>query len=159
MFNPDLFGDYRDPQNAIQEAAISGDDYGGFFNDALALPDFSSPYNAPDDASALTQNLAQEMDKRSSDNAMKKDKDAHKICSMEKIWYAALSHNGAMSATDLLLNRDRLAADVRFEKGDIDLDSFCTEFKAKVQCTQSGFGIEKHEMEKIMAKLPEKKGV
>ena len=41
-FDPVLFGDYRDPQESI----MSGE-YSGFFNDALAMPDFGSPLNQP----------------------------------------------------------------------------------------------------------------
>lgn len=42
LFDPQLFGDYREPQENI----LSGDGFtDGFFNDAFAMPDFNSPYN------------------------------------------------------------------------------------------------------------------
>ena len=41
-FDPVLFGDYRDPQETIMNA-----DFGGFFNDAFPIPDFSSPLTTP----------------------------------------------------------------------------------------------------------------
>jgi AP-1-like factor len=45
QFDPQLFGDYREPQNAI---VGDGDFTGGFFNDAMPTMDFSSPFNWAD---------------------------------------------------------------------------------------------------------------
>jgi AP-1-like factor len=45
QFDPVLFGDYREPQNAI---VGDGDFTGGFFNDAMPTMDFNSPFNWAD---------------------------------------------------------------------------------------------------------------
>jgi AP-1-like transcription factor len=44
QFDPQLFGDYREPQENI----LAGDAYGsdGFFDAAFAMPEFNSPFNA-----------------------------------------------------------------------------------------------------------------
>lgn len=50
QFDPALFGDYRDPQDAVLS-----NDFGGFFDDAFALPDLgaSNFYSYGDTASPV----------------------------------------------------------------------------------------------------------
>ncbi|KAI9793794.1 MAG: DNA-binding transcription factor yap1 [Candelina submexicana] len=58
QFDPVLFNDYRDPQDAVNSV-----DFGGFFDEALPLPDFGSPYNFNDTlVTAPRNNLLQQID-------------------------------------------------------------------------------------------------
>lgn len=50
-FDPVLFGDYREPQNNILSGTTFDD---SFFNNAIDMPDFSSPFNIEPSPSATT---------------------------------------------------------------------------------------------------------
>ncbi len=60
QFDPVLFGDYRDPQDAVNSV-----DFSGFFDEALPLPDFGSPYNFSDTSNTAPKNtLMQQIDNK-----------------------------------------------------------------------------------------------
>jgi AP-1-like factor len=89
QFNPDLFGDYRESQDAIATA-----DFGGFFNEAFPLPDLGSPPASYETAApgAPKAKVPEGMDKKKYDDipVMPREKATPDMLSMSKIWSVRL---------------------------------------------------------------------
>lgn len=89
QFDPQLFGDYREPQdNVLSNGAFSD----SFFQDAFALPDFDSPFNVePTPAPAPKKDLLQEIDERQNqDEEVVPGEDRSQMLSCNTIWYDSL---------------------------------------------------------------------
>lgn len=86
-FDPILFGDYRESQDAV----IS-QDFGSFFNDAFPLPDLGSPQHNFNDVAAepgLKHDLLKQVDAaREGEDEMVPGEDRGKMMSCTKIWYS-----------------------------------------------------------------------
>jgi len=86
QFDPQLFGDYREPQENILSAEPYSD---SFFTEAYALPDFSSPYNiAPSPAQPKKDLVAQIDDKQNEEDEVVPAEDTSKMLNCNTIWYA-----------------------------------------------------------------------
>ena len=90
QFDPVLFSDYREPQDAILSQ-----DFGTFFNDAFPSPDLGSPFqnlNDPPSSSAPKKDLVSEIDRRldDDDDEVVPGEDTSQMMSCTKIWYALL---------------------------------------------------------------------
>jgi AP-1-like factor len=86
QFDPQLFGDYREPQENILSAEPYSD---SFFTEAYALPDFSSPYNiAPSPAPPKKDLVAQIDDKQNEEDEVVPAEDTSKMLNCNTIWYA-----------------------------------------------------------------------
>lgn len=89
QFDPVLFGDYREPQDAVLSQ-----DYGTFFNDAFLSPDLGSPFqnlNDPPSSSAPKKDLVSEIDRRlddDDDGLVVPGEDPSQMMTCTKIWYA-----------------------------------------------------------------------
>ena len=86
QFDPMLFGDYRESQDAI----VGGGDFtGGFFSDAFTLPDFGSP--AVFGHESHQNNLMAEIEKTQNgvdeEEEMVPGEDPTQMLSCNKIWY------------------------------------------------------------------------
>jgi AP-1-like factor len=81
LFDPQLFGDYREPQENI----LSGDGFNdGFFNDAFAMPEFNSPYNlAPTPPTTRKDKLANDGEVVPADDGQ--------FLNCNTIWYVPLA--------------------------------------------------------------------
>ena len=101
-FDPVLFGDYREPQDAV-----IGQDFGAFFNEAFPLPDLGSPFNSLDNTTnnttgqtvespeaQLQQQVPPKMDLMKQVEAVQNGdevypgEDRSKMMTCNKIWYA-----------------------------------------------------------------------
>lgn len=84
QFDPVLFGDWREPQDAVLSQ-----DFGTFFDDAFPLPDLGSPsYNlneVPDPAAQKKTSLADIL--KMDDDEVVPGEDQSKMLSCNKIWY------------------------------------------------------------------------
>ncbi|PGH02237.1 hypothetical protein AJ79_07686 [Helicocarpus griseus UAMH5409] len=131
QFDPVLFGDYRDPQDAVL-----AQDFGTFFNDAFPLPDLGSPLQSLND---LNNNTAPKNDlMKQIDNNLEADdeevvpgEDRSQMLSCTKIW-------------------DRLQSMEKFRNGELDMDNLCSELRNKARCSEGGVVVKEEDVEAIM---------
>jgi AP-1-like factor len=84
QFDPQLFGDYREPQDNI----LSGGEFSdSFFAEAFAMPDFNSPFNvAPSPLASKKDLVAQIDDKQNEDEEVVPGEDSSKLLTCNTIW-------------------------------------------------------------------------
>ncbi|KAJ8063174.1 hypothetical protein OCU04_008413 [Sclerotinia nivalis] len=130
QFDPQLFGDYREPQNNI----LSNDHYAlddGFFADAFDIPDFNSPFNVPT-PTTTAKDLVQQIDeKQNEDNEVVPGEDRSTMLSCNTIW-------------------DRLQNCPKVREGEFDLDSLCKDLQKKAKCSETGAVVNEADFQKIM---------
>lgn len=87
QFDPQLFGDYREPQENI----ISGEAFSdNFFQDAFALPDFNSPFNIAPSPVPHKKDLVTQIDeKQDEDDEVVPGEDTTQLLTCNTIWYAS----------------------------------------------------------------------
>jgi AP-1-like transcription factor len=84
QFEPSLFGDYRDSQNAI---VGDGDFSGGFFNDAFPITDFGSPFHFGDTPAVQKPNPLEEIERlQDGDDEVVPGEDTTQMLNCHKIW-------------------------------------------------------------------------
>ena len=90
-FDPVLFGEYRDPQDAVV-----GQDFGTFFNDAFPLPDLGSPFNTfnneiqSDPSPAPKNDLMKQVNTvQAAEEEVVPGEDTSKMLTCNKIWLVA----------------------------------------------------------------------
>ncbi|KAI2784488.1 PAP1-domain-containing protein [Daldinia loculata] len=131
QFDPQLFGDYREPQDNILASATFDD---SFFNDAFDV-DFTTPYNVPsasnNNNNAHKKNLIAEIDdrKESEDTILPNGK----LLTCNNIW-------------------EKLQACPRVQSGDLDLDGLCSDLQKKAKCGGSGAVVDEHDFKAVMTK-------
>lgn len=85
QFDPQLFGDYREPQESILQGTSFSDN---FFIDDFALPDFQSPYNmAPSPAPPKKDLVAQIDETQEKDDEVVPAEDRSQLLNCNTIWY------------------------------------------------------------------------
>lgn len=128
QFDPQIFGDYRDPQ---QNVLTNGGLDDTFFNDAFEV-DFTTPYNMPlitplpevKKPNILTQiDAAKEAD----------TDDAGALLTCNGIW-------------------ERLQSCPKVRDGDFDLDGLCADLQKKAKCSGSGAVIDEKDFKHVMGK-------
>jgi AP-1-like factor len=86
QFDPQLFGDYREPQDNVLAADAFGGD--SFFSDAFAIPDFNTPYNIEASPMPPKKGLVQQIDEQqNNDDEVVPGEDTSKLLSCNTIWY------------------------------------------------------------------------
>lgn len=86
QFDPQLFGDYREPQNnVLANDPFALDD--GFFVDAFDMPDFNSPFNVPTPVAARKDLVQQIDEKQNEDDEVVPAEDRSTMLSCNTIWY------------------------------------------------------------------------
>nr|CAX15423.1 Ap1-like transcription factor [Botrytis cinerea] len=130
QFDPQLFGDYREPQNNV----LSNDPFAlddGFFADAFEMPDFNTPFNVPSPA-ATKKDLVQQIDeKQNEDNEVVPGEDRSTMLSCNTIW-------------------DRLQNCPKVKEGEFDLDGLCKDLQKKAKCSETGAVVNESDFQKIM---------
>ncbi|APA15629.1 hypothetical protein sscle_15g103990 [Sclerotinia sclerotiorum 1980 UF-70] len=130
QFDPQLYGDYREPQNNI----LSNDLYGlddGFFTDAFDIQDFNSPFNVPT-PTTTAKDLVQQIDeKQNEDSEVVPGEDRSTMLSCNTIW-------------------DRLQNCPKVREGEFDLDSLCKDLQKKAKCSETGAVVNEADFQKIM---------
>ncbi|KAI0120887.1 PAP1-domain-containing protein [Hypoxylon sp. NC0597] len=128
QFDPQLFGDYREPQDNIL-ANTTFDD--SFFNDAFDV-DFTTPYNVAPSPNAPKKNLIAEIDarKESEDTIITSN---GKLLTCNNIW-------------------EKLQACPRVQSGDLDLDGLCSDLQKKAKCGGSGAVVDEQDFKAVMTK-------
>ncbi|KAJ5281757.1 hypothetical protein N7478_007129 [Penicillium angulare] len=131
QFDPVLFGDWREPQDAVLSQ-----DFGTFFNDAFPLPDLGSPSHNLSQAAPQAQqpkkDLISQIDSRLEEE-MVPGEDKAQMLSCTKIW-------------------DRLQSMEKFRNGEIDVDNLCSELRTKARCSEGGVVVNQSDVDDIMGR-------
>ena len=143
QFDPQLFGDYREPQENI----LAGDAYGsdGFFDAAFAMPEFNSPFNAATSpATSRKEKLFEE--------EVVPAEDTSTLLTCNTIWYVSIASNHPFQNLSLTcLIRDRLQACPKVKEGEFDLDLLCKDLQKKAKCSETGAVVNESDFNKIMS--------
>ncbi|EON68608.1 hypothetical protein W97_07866 [Coniosporium apollinis CBS 100218] len=133
LFDPMLFGDYRESQAAI---VGDGDFTGGLFDDTFNYADFGSPLTFPTPA-PLKPNPIEEMEKLQDgiDEDVVPANDSSQLLSCHSIW-------------------DKLSKRPDFKDGSIDIDNLCSELRSKARCSESGVVIDQKDVDAALRRLP-----
>ncbi|KAJ5758515.1 AP-1-like transcription factor napA [Penicillium odoratum] len=129
QFDPTLFGDWREPQDAVLSQ-----DFGTFFDDAFPLPDLGSPsHNLTEVATQPPKkDLISQIDRKLEEEVVPGE-DKTQMLSCTKIW-------------------DRLQSMEKFRNGEIDVDNLCTELRNKARCSEGGVVVNQRDVDDIMGR-------
>jgi AP-1-like factor len=174
QFDPVLFGDYRESQDAI---VGDGDFNSGFFeaafpydlNTPFAMNEFSSP-KVPQQTSASANLLAQvekcrdggdddiylprqapAQQSQQSINEMSL-KSAEQMLNCNTIWCVDPPNNTVYNNTNTA-PRSQLQSNQDFKDGKFDLDNLCAELRAKAKCSESGVTVPSEYVDAAFKKL------
>ncbi|KAH0536932.1 hypothetical protein FGG08_006234 [Glutinoglossum americanum] len=123
-FDPIIFGDYRETQDA---------DFGGFFDDAFALPELGDSLNNDHKRSTLPELD----DKFDDDDEVVPGEDPKSLLNCNKIW-------------------ERLQTMPDVANGQVDLEDLCSELRRKARCSESGVVVNEKDFNSIVSHLPQK---
>ena len=146
-FDPVLFGEYREPQNAVVSQ-----DFGTFFNDAFPLPDLGSPLHNFNDVAPSPLSKADPTGQV--DTAQKGEEevvpgeDRGKLMTCNKIWFVQVILS--MLHDTYTCTRDRLQSMEKFRNGEIDVDNLCAELRSKARCSEGGAVVDEKEVDRIL---------
>lgn len=143
-FDPQLFGDYREPQDSV----LSNSNFDDFFNDALDA-DFLNPYNVPTPAAAGPRNLIDEIDAK---HNLLDDTQQNLRCT--EIWYRPPPSSTCACSTAMLTarRREKLQRCSKAQSGEFDLDGLCSELTKKAKCSGNGPVVAERDFDTIFKK-------
>ncbi|KAL2866446.1 putative bZIP transcription factor AP-1/Yap1 [Aspergillus lucknowensis] len=125
QFDPYLFGDWREPQDAILSQ-----DFNTFFDDAFPLPDLGSPSNNLTEGGTHTQqpkkNILDVIDSRLDEEVVPGEDKAQ---------------------------MDRLQSMEKFRNGEIDVDNLCSELRTKARCSEGGVVVNQRDVDDIIGRV------
>jgi AP-1-like factor len=133
QFDPQLYGDYREPQSNILTGSGFDD---SFFNDALDA-DFFTPFNtAPVMPLSSRDSLSSEMGRQQGPNKLNNTspgatKDGDTICT--QVW-------------------KEIEKCPRVQAGDFDLDGLCSELQKKAKCSGKGPEVKDQDFQAVLSK-------
>lgn len=150
-FDPQLFGDYREPQNNILSSGAFDD---SFFTDAFDV-DFTTPYNVPVTTNAgnlKKPGLIEQID--AAKNTDDLDSNGN-LLTCNKIWY--VDAPVVVGPSELVVpsnttNREKLQNCPKVQNGDFDLDGLCSELQKKAKCSGSGAVVDERDFKTVMRK-------
>ncbi|CBF79538.1 hypothetical protein AN7513.2 [Aspergillus nidulans FGSC A4] len=131
QFDPLLFGDWREPQDAVLSQ-----DFNTFFDDAFPLPDLGSPsHNLTEVGLGAQQkkSILEEMDNKEEEEVVPGE-DKAQMLSCTKIW-------------------DRLQSMEKFRNGEIDVDNLCSELRTKARCSEGGVVVNQRDVDDIIGRV------
>lgn len=127
QFDPQLFGDYREPQDNI----LSNPSFDDFFNDSVDI-DFFTPFNmAPAPSANKKTNILDEIDAQKDSVNAEPAKPMNMHCT--EIW-------------------DKIQTLPKAQSGDFDLDGLCSELTKKAKCSGHGPVVEETDFDTILKK-------
>ncbi|KAH8601131.1 transcription factor PAP1-domain-containing protein [Bisporella sp. PMI_857] len=128
QFDPQLFGDYREPQDNI----LSGDAFSNdFFTDAFTLQDFNSPFNIVPSPAVPKKDLMTQIDENMEQDEVVPGEDTSQLLTCNTIW-------------------DRLQACPKVKEGEFDLDLLCKDLQKKAKCSETGAVVNEDDFNNIM---------
>jgi AP-1-like factor len=133
-FEPNLFGEYRDTNNAIM--GTDGDFNSGFFNDAFLNTGYGSPFHFGDTPAVQKPNPLEQIERiQDGEEEVVPGEDIDQMLNCHKIW-------------------DKLSSRNDFKDGTIDIDNLCSELRAKARCSESGVVVDHKDVEEALKRLP-----
>ncbi|POR35211.1 AP-1-like transcription factor [Tolypocladium paradoxum] len=127
QFDPQLFGDYREPQDNI----LSNASFDDFFNNDAFNSDFLTPYNTAPAATGHKKNLIDEIDARQ--DSLDDDLPKQDSMNCNQIW-------------------EKLQDCPKAQNGEFDLDGLCSELTKKAKCSGSGPVVAEKDFDTILKK-------
>jgi AP-1-like factor len=150
QFDPTLFGEYRDTQNAI---VGDGDFTGGFFNDAFLNAGYGSPFHFGDTPAVQKPNPLEEIERmQDGEDEVVPGDDINSMLNCHKIW--SVYPEPSNFTCTLTSYRDKLSSRPDFKDGTIDIDNLCSELRAKARCSESGVVVDHKDVEAALKRLP-----
>lgn len=159
QFDPVLFGDYRDSQEAI---VGDGDFNNGFFNEAFPYDfgsplnfDFSSPKTQQRQTTPGSRNLLDEVDKArdGDDSTLSAENKSYS----QQVYPVSQEKNIPLAQADKMLNCNNIWSQLQknhdFQDGKFDLDGLCAELRAKAKCSESGVTVPAEQVDAAFKKL------
>jgi AP-1-like factor len=146
QFDPQLFGDYREPQDNI----LANPSFDDFFNDTVDF-DFFTPFNAapaPNMGNKKT-NILDEIDAQKDAVNAEPAKPTNMHCT--DIWYV---YSTTLLRLSILTGpcRDKIQNLPKAQSGDFDLDGLCSELTKKAKCSGHGPVVEETDFDTILKK-------
>ncbi|KAI1871320.1 uncharacterized protein JN550_004765 [Neoarthrinium moseri] len=129
QFDPQLFGDYREPQDNILANPAFDD---SFFNEAFDA-DFTTPFNMAPTPNPPKKDICAEID------AAKEQEDT-----------IVTSVNGKLLTCNNIW--ERLQTCPKVQAGDIDLDGLCSDLQKKAKCGGTGAVVDEKDFKAVMSK-------
>jgi len=130
QFDPQLFGDYREPQDNILSTGLYDDT---FFNEAFALPEFNS--NSPftlEPSPAPKKDLVQEIDaKLNEEDEVVPGEDTTQMLTCTNMW-------------------EKIQACPRVQNGEVDMDALCSQLQQKAKCSGDGPVIQEKDFKDVI---------
>lgn len=168
QFDPVLFGDYRESQDAI---VGDGDFTNGFFNDAFPF-EFGSPLNFDLTSPKVAQSQIPASTLRQTQQAQPPNASSTTSASASALANAEKIREGFEDEIDRgcpharlkstptapnMLNANtiwnQLQNNKDFQDGKFDLDNLCSELRAKAKCSESGVVVPAADVDKVFEKL------
>ena len=150
-FEPNLFGEYRDTNNAIM--GTDGDFNSGFFNDAFLNTGYGSPFHFGDTPAVQKPNPLEQIERiQDGEDEVVPGEDIDSMLNCHKIW-SVLTHSSGLTEV-LTSSRDKLSSRNDFKDGTIDIDNLCSELRAKARCSESGVVVDHKDVEEALKRLP-----
>jgi len=146
QFDPQLFGDYREPQeNVLSNDGITD----SFFSDAFSIPDFQSPFNIAPSPAPLKKDLVSQIDQQIEEEEVVPAEDRSKLLNCNTIWYAIIVHYYMRALTNKT-TRDRLQACPKVKEGEFDLDLLCKDLQKKAKCSETGAVVNESDFNSVL---------
>ena len=156
VFDPVLFGDYRDPQESVMNNDMSNN----FFSEAFPLSDFSAtPAEKPlQPTLPKKKDLMQEIEERQAGQEpdLKAQKEPQHFLTCNLLWSVApLPYHFATPTTFAdATPRDRVQRSDKVQNGEADMDDLCSQLKSKAKCSGSGPVISQSDVDQILGLAP-----
>lgn len=176
QFDPQLFGDYREPQDNILAGELFDD---AFFNEAFAMPaefmgspvalEHSVAAGTPGAWGAAKRDLVAEIDEKlraGEEEEVVPGESEMLTCT--NMWYVFLSfflpgvffrrQRGKETQTNPP-NREKIQACPRVQNGEIDMESLCTQLQQKAKCSGDGPVIQERDFKDVLNTMFTAKGL
>jgi AP-1-like factor len=146
QFDPQLFGDYRDPTDNLLSGVLDE----SLFNDVIDA-DFITPYNVPLTVEPVVKkpDLIAQID--AAKNSDELDSNGQ-LLTCNKIWYVPLPAWSYALASANTIYRERLQTCPKVQNGDFDLDGLCSELQKKAKCSGTGAVVDETDFHTVMRK-------
>jgi len=103
-----------------------------FFNEAFAMPDFSSPFALEAASPGPKKDLVQEIDARlNEEDEVVPGEDTTQMLTCTNMW-------------------EKIQACPRVQNGEIDMDSLCSQLQAKAKCSGDGPVIQESDFKEVL---------
>jgi len=133
QFDPQLFGDYREPQNSILAGNGLYDD--SFFSEAFTMPDFNSPLTLDVSPVLPKKDLVTEIDDRlNAEEEVVPGEAVGQMLTCNHMW-------------------EKLQACPSVQSGDIDMDSLCSQLQQKAKCSGDGPVIDEKDFKSVIKSM------